>query len=277
MLPHSPIPSQRTVRRLPVSAGNSPKPKEQSEIFSRTSKRDSAEQLSKKEPKTTLNSEERFYCELMGVTEEEKMQLIELMNNDSQTGFDDDFSPFIEEEESKKPKNHLYLEAIAKFLNAKDDYNKDQKAIALFRIAMSFYVLDAAKAIAKCFDLKKSSSQLYADMRDEFFKCVIEHPYEKVLSNENPFDCSPEQSKNIIEAAIKKIRDFAEIFQAEKPDDFLKQIFENADLKRTTSTGYTPEEKDKLSNHFSNVENLDEQFMRETGFSSYYKFLLRES
>lgn len=244
--------------------------------------RESLQALSSPESQTSLNEEEKFYCYLLGLDQNEQNQLLELMKNPPDLF--DEVLDFSEMEEPENSKHSPYLEAIARFLIDKKDnsYTANQKAIQLFRIAMSFYELDAAKNIAKYsnLDSSKNYAQLYAYMRDDFFKSIIECPYEISSSNEHGFNCSSEQSKNIIEAAINKIRAFAKIFSPENPNEFLVEVSQGADLDRTTSTGYTEEEKLKLSNHFTNLENTPDgmfKFMIKTGFGEEYKFLLGES
>jgi len=244
--------------------------------------RKSLQALSSPESRISLNPEEKFYCNLLGLDQNEQDQLLELMKNPGDL-LDDvpDFSQMEEHDQAKSSPS--YLEAIARFLTDinNSSYTANEKAIKLFRIAMSFYELDAAKNIAKYsnLDSSKNYAQLYAYMRDDFFKSIIECPYDISPSNEHGFDCSLEQSKKIIEAAIKKIKAFAKIL-SEDPDEFLVKVFQGGDLETTTSTGYKQEEKLRLSNHFTNLENAPDEmleFFEESGFGKEYNFLLGES
>lgn len=244
--------------------------------------RKSLQALSSPESRTSLNPEEKFYCTLLGLDQNEQKQLLELMKN-SEDLLEEVPNFGLMEELDQAKSSPSYLKAIARFLTDinNSSYTANEKAIKLFRIAMSFYELDAATNIAEYSNLNSSEKldQLYANMRDDFFKSIIERPYDISSPNEYVFNCSPEESKEIIEAAIKKIRDFAKIL-SENPDEFLVKVFQGADLDGTTSTGYTQEEKLKLSNHFTNLENTPDEmfeFMEKTGFGKYYKFLLGES
>jgi len=259
--------------------------------------RKSLQALSSPESRISLNPEEKFYCNLLGLDQNEQDQLLELMKNPGDL-LDDvpDFSQMEEHDQAKSSPS--YLEAIARFLTdiKTNQYTANEKAIQLFRIAMSFYELEAAKNIAiystnspanfplysrENFALisPENLDQLYVYMRDDFFKSIIECPYDISQSNEYGFDCSPEQSKEIIESAINKIRDFAKIFSPENPDKFLVEVFQGADLDRTTSTGYTKAQEKRLFHHFSNFETTEEiqNFINKTGFGREYKFLLGES
>jgi hypothetical protein len=242
------------------------------------------------ESKTSLNSEEEFYCNLLGLDQKEQDQLLELMKNPIDLfGAVPNFSQM---EEPEIPQHSPYLKAIARFLTNRyhNSYTANERAIQLFRIAMSFYELEAAKNIAiystnspanfplysrENFALisPENLDQLYAFMRDDFFKSIIECPYQIISPpNEYGFDCSPQQSKEIIEAAIKKIRAFAKIL-SEDPDEFLVKVSQGANLDRTTSASYTEEEKLRLSNHFANLENAPDEmfkFIAKTGFGKYY-------
>jgi hypothetical protein len=259
--------------------------------------RKSLQALSSPESRISLNPEEKFYCNLLGLDQNEQDQLLELMKNPGDL-LDDvpDFSQMEEHDQAKSSPS--YLEAIARFLTdiKTNQYTANEKAIQLFRIAMSFYELEAAKNIAiystnspanfplysrENFALisPENLDQLYVYMRDDFFKSIIECPYDISPSNEHGFDCSLEQSKKIIEAAIKKIKAFAKIL-SEDPDEFLVKVFQGGDLETTTSTGYKQEEKLRLSNHFTNLENAPDEmleFFEESGFGKEYNFLLGES
>ena len=284
MFEYSLIPSDRNIR-LPSSYN----PREINFFFpegqqaSQDTNRKSLEALSSPESRTSLNPEEEFYCNLLGLDLKEQDQLLELMKN-SEDLLEEVPNFGLMEELDQAKSSPSYLKAIAPFLTNinNSSYTANEKAIKLFRIAMSFYELKAATNIAEYSNLNSSEKldQLYADMRDDFFKSIIKCPYDISQSNEYGFDCSPEQSQEIIEAAIKKIRDFAKIFSPENPDKFLVELFQYADLDRTTSTGYRKEEKLRLSNHFTNLENTPNEmfeFMAKTGFGKYYKFLLGES
>lgn len=213
---------------------------------------------------------------MLGLDQNEQDKLLELMKNP--IDLFNEVPYFSQMEEPEISKQFAYLKAIARFLTNRYPslYTANERAIQLFRIAMSFYELEAAKNIAKYSNLNSQENldQLYAFMRDDFFKSIIECPYDTISpSNEYGFDCSPQQSEEIIEAAINKIRAFAKIL-SEDPDEFLVKVFQGPDLERTTSTGYTQEEKLRLSNHFANLKNNapDEmfEFIAKTGFGKYY-------
>jgi hypothetical protein len=285
MLEYSLQPSDRKISLPPlynpqkINFQNISSPQEQQ--VTQDTDRESLQALSSPESRTSLNKEEKFYCNLLGLDQNEQDQLLELMKNP--IDLFDDVSNFSETGDSEISQHIPYLKAIARFLTNRyhNSYTANERAIQLFRIAMSFYELEAAQNIAKYSSLNSPENldQLYVYMRDDFFKSIIECPYNTSPSNEHGFDCSPEQSKKIIEAAINKIRAFAKIL-SEDPDEFLVKVFQGGDLETTTSTGYKQEEKLRLSNHFTNLENAPDEmleFFEESGFGNEYKFLLGES